>query len=110
MNDLFAYNALKDAAEKWPNSPAIYDEYGSLTFEQLFHETETLKDQLIKLGGTKGMGVGVMARNSRNFITGIFSVIGCGATVMPMSHQLKKGEIDDVLTEAKLHAIMDDQH
>lgn len=110
MNDLFAYNALKNAAQKWPNSPAVYDEYGTLTFEQLFQETETLKEQLIKLGVTKGMGVGVMARNSRNFITGIFSVIGCGATVMPMSHQLKKAEIEDVLKDAKLHAIMDDQH
>ncbi len=110
MNNLFAYNALKDAAQKWPNSPAIYDEYGTLTFKQLFQETESLKDQLIKLGVIKGMGVGVMARNSRNFITGIFSVIGCGATVMPMSHQLKKAEIEDVLKEAQLHAIMDDQH
>lgn len=110
MNGLFAYNALKDAAQKWPTSPAIYDEYGTLTFEQLFQETEILKNQLINLGVVKGMGVGVMARNSRNFITGIFSVIGCGATVMPMSHQLKKAEIEDVLKEAQLHAIMDDQH
>lgn len=110
MNDLLAYNALRNAAHDWPDSPAIYDEFGSLTFKQLLEEAEFLKGRLMELGVKPGMGIGVMARNSRNFITGIFSVIGCGATVMPMSHQLKKNEIDDVLKEAQLHAIMDDKH
>jgi acyl-CoA synthetase (AMP-forming)/AMP-acid ligase II len=56
------------------------------------------------------MGIGVMSRNSRNFISGIFAVIGCGATAMPMSHQLKQSEIDGILSEAQLHGIMDDMH
>ena len=43
MNELLAYNALKEASQKWPNLPAVYDEYGMLTFEQLFTETEVLK-------------------------------------------------------------------
>lgn len=110
MNAPLVYDALKNAAQKWPNSPAVYDEYGVLTFDQLFSETEILKNKLSELGVTSGMGIGVMSRNSRNFIIGIFSVVGCGATAMPMSHQLKKAEIDDILSEAKLHGIMDDQH
>lgn len=110
MNAPLVYDALKNAAQKWPNSPAVYDEFGMLTFEQLFAETEVLKNKLLHLGVTNGMGIGVMSRNSRNFISGIFAVIGCGATVMPMSNQLKKAEIDDILNETKLHGIMDDQH
>lgn len=110
MNTPLVYDALKHAAQKWPDSPAVYDEFGMLTFEQLYTETEALKHKLLQLGITKGMGIGVMSRNSRNFITGIFAVIGCGATAMPMSHQLKNAEIDDILAEAQLHAIMDDQH
>lgn len=110
MNHLLAYSALINAAKNWPNLPAIYDEHGSLTFQQLFEEAEQLKGQLAKLGVQQGMGVGVMARNSRNFITGIFAVIGCGATVMPMSHQLKKNEIYDILNGSGLHAILDDFH
>ena len=109
MNDLLVYNVLKDAAQKWPNLPAVYDEFGMLTFNELYSETEVLKHQLIQLGITKGMGVGMMAKNSRNFISGIFAIIGCGATVMPMSHQLKNAEIDDLLEEAQLHAILDDR-
>ena len=108
MNNLLVYNTLKEAALKWPNSPAIYDDYGMLTFEQLFAETEVLKNKLLDLGVTKGMGIGVIAKNSRNFITAIFAVVGCGATVMPISHQLKKAEVDAIFSEAQLHAVMDD--
>lgn len=104
------YEILFASAKKWPDSPAIIDEFGTLTFKELYDEAEELKVKLLALGVKEGMGIGVMARNSRNFITAIFAVVGCGATVMPMSHQLKKGEIDDVVNEAKLHAIMDDLH
>lgn len=110
MNNPLVYSTLKEAAQKWPNSPAVYDEYGMLTFEQLFIETEHLKNKLLNIGVTEGMGIGVMARNSRNFISGMFAVIGCGATVMPISHQLKKAEIEAILLEAHLHGIMDDHH
>jgi acyl-coenzyme A synthetase/AMP-(fatty) acid ligase len=109
MNYTLVYKVLQDSALKWPDAPAIYDEDGMLTFAQLFQEAEELRITLSARGIIKGMGVGVMARNSRNFITAIFAVIGCGATVMPMSHQLKKGEIDEVLNEAKLHAVLDDK-
>ena len=73
MNAPLVYDALKNAAQKWPTSPAVYDEYGVLTFDQLFSETEILKNKLLELGIASGMGIGVMSRNSRNFIIGIFS-------------------------------------
>lgn len=102
------YEILKQSSEKWPDLPAIHDEYGTLTFFQLFQETEALRVDLEKRGICKGNGVGVMARNGRNFISGIFAVLGTGATVMPMSHQLKPAEVAQILKEAGLHFIMDD--
>jgi acyl-coenzyme A synthetase/AMP-(fatty) acid ligase len=109
MNRPLVYEILRDSAAQWPDSPAVFDEYGVLTFQELESEACALSEQLKTLGVRPGMGIGVMARNSRNFITAIFAVVGCGATVMPMSHQLKKGELDEVLSEAKLHAILDDR-
>ena len=64
---------------------------------------------LVSLGIKEGMGIGVMAANGRNFIIGIFGAVGTGAAVMPMSPQLKRAEVDDILQEAKLHAIIDDR-
>ncbi|HQW83114.1 MAG TPA: class I adenylate-forming enzyme family protein [Ferruginibacter sp.] len=103
------YEILKEAAEKWPGHAAVYDEQGMITFEELFIETEKLKQELLRLGIKQGMGIGVMAGNGRLFIIGIFAAVGTGAVVMPMSPQLKKAEINDILQEAKLHAIFDDR-
>ncbi len=109
MKALPVYEILKEAAKKWPDNPAVYDDYGMICFLQLFTEAEELRLQLIRLGIKEGMGIGVMAANGRNFIIGIFAAVGTGATVMPMSPQLKTAEIDEILENAKLHAIIDDR-
>ena len=103
------YEILKEAAIKWPDNPAVYDEHGMISFQELFTEAEKLRLQLLSSGIKEGMGIGVMAANGRNFIIGIFAAVGTGAAVMPMSPQLKKAEIDDILQNAKLHAIIDDR-
>jgi long-chain acyl-CoA synthetase len=108
MKVLPVYEILKDAARAWPDKVAVYDDYGVMSFQQLFTEAEALRLQLIALGIKEGMGIGVMAANGRNFIIGIFAAVGTGAAVMPMSPQLKKTEIDEILQDAKLHAIIDD--
>jgi long-chain acyl-CoA synthetase len=109
MNYPPVYALLAGAAKTWPNNPAVYDEHGMLSFLELYNETEDLCKQLKAMGIKEGMAVGVMAANGRNFIIGIFAAVGCGAAVMPMSPQLKKPEIDDILEEAELHAIIDDR-
>ena len=103
------YEILKAAAIKWPDNTAVYDDLGMISFQELFTEAEALRLQLMQLGIKEGMGIGVMAANGRNFIIGIFAAAGTGAAVMPMSPQLKKAEIDDILQDAKLHAVIDDR-
>ncbi len=103
------YEILREASQKWPDNPAVYDEYGMLCFKELFDETEALRLELVRMGIKEGMGIGLMAANGRNFIIGIFGAVGCGAAVMPLSPQLKKPEIDDILNETKLHAVIDDR-
>lgn len=108
MTELSAFNILKDAANKWPKSIAIYDD-GKMTFSELYQASIELKNALENEGIGPNMSVGVMSKNSRQFIIGIFAVIGTGATVMPMSHQLKNAEVEEIISEAGLHAIMDEQ-
>jgi long-chain acyl-CoA synthetase len=109
MNVLPVYEILRSAAQQWPGNPAVYDELGVMSFSELFNEAEEMRLQLKRLGIKEGMGIGVMAANGRHFIIGIFAAVGCGAAVMPMSPQLKKAEIDEILQEAKLHAVIDDR-
>lgn len=107
MTELSAFNILKDAASKWPESIAIYDDE-KMTFEELFRASLELSAKLKNEGIGPKMSVGVMSKNSRQFIIGIFAVIGTGATVMPMSHQLKGAEIEEIISEGGLHGIMDE--
>lgn len=102
------YQVLVNAANQWPEHPAVYDDFGTLTFSGLYEEAEVLKQQLISRGIGEGQAVGIMARNGRNFIVGIFAVLGTGACVMPMSHQLKRDELDEQIKHVALHFILDD--
>lgn len=103
------YQILTNAAQNWPNKTAIYDSKGSLSFAELQQQSDALRDELISLGIKKGKGLGVLARNSREFIIGLFAGIGTGATVMPLSHQLREAELNEAIQESGLHAIIDDK-
>lgn len=101
------FDILTNASLKWPDKVAIYDSYGQLTFHELYVQSQQLAHLLKQNGLGKGMGLGVQAANSRQFIIGLFAGVGCGATVMPLSHQLKQHEIDEIIKESGLHFIMD---
>lgn len=102
------YDIVKDAARLWPNNVAIYDEYGQMTFAELYNSCEALRVWLTQSGIEKGMGLGLLSRNSRFFVIALFAASGTGAVVLPLSHQMKNAEIDEVIYEAGLHYVLDD--
>lgn len=102
------HQILEDSAQRWPDHPAIIDERGSISFQELWNHTQLLKKQLQKTGLSKGQGLGVMQRNSRVFVASMFAGMACDATVLPLSHQLKQAELDDILRETGLHAVLFD--
>ena len=103
------YHMLKDAATRWPDAIAVYDEFGSMTYAELWAETEALRQWLEEQGVQSGMGLGLICRNSRYFISGLFAAVGTGAVVLPVSHQMKRAEIDEIVAETGLHVLLDDQ-
>lgn len=102
------FDILRTTAEKWPERIAIYDRRGEITFSQLWESSKALADKLKEMGLKKGLGLGIQATNSREFIVGLFGGIGSGATVMPLSHQLRKHELEAIIEESGLHYILDD--
>ena len=91
------YEILKEASVRWPEKPAVYEDDSVLNFLELYSAAEKLRLELQELGIGQDMAVGLKACNSRNFIVGLFAVVGCGAAVMPVYHNLKKAEIDSLL-------------
>ena len=102
------YQLLELAAQQWPDRPAIIEESGTVSYRELFAQTELLKAELVRLGLSKGQGLGVMGRNSCAFVAAMFAGMGCGAVVLPISHQLKAAEIDSLIVDTQLHAVLDD--
>lgn len=102
------FDILKTTAQRWPDKVAIYDRKGQLTFKELLEQSETLAEKLKANGLKKGLGLGVQAINSREFIIGLFAGTGSGATVMPLSHQLRENEMQEIISESGLHFILDD--
>tara|TARA_B100000809_G_scaffold265574_1_gene324832 strand:+ start:107 stop:1540 length:1434 start_codon:yes stop_codon:yes gene_type:complete len=102
------YSMIEAAASTRGDDVAIVDDSGALTYAQLHTEVEALKATLEDNGLDSGQGLGVMMRNSRAFIVGVFAGLGCGASVMPLSHQLKGAELDAMLADVTIHAVLDD--
>jgi long-chain acyl-CoA synthetase len=99
---------LTAAASRWPDRPAVIDEQGALTFADLEREVTRLEQELRARGLAPGSGLGVIARNGRGFITALFAGLGAGATVMPISPELRRAELDEMLQRAPLSMVIED--
>jgi len=102
------FETLAASARQWPERTAIIDAHGALTCQTLWHEVEALRVQLDHLGVMPGQGIGVRARNGRAFVIGALAALGCGAVIMPIHHQMKLDELNDMLAQAPLCAILDE--
>ena len=102
------FETLAASARQWPERTAIIDAGGALTYEALWREVEALRVQLDRLGVKLGQGVGVRARNGRAFVIGALAALGCGAVIMPIHHQMKLDELNDLLATAPLCGMLDE--
>lgn len=100
---------LSQSAKRWPHHTAIYEEESSWTYADLNESVQQLAEELSSNGIEASMGVGVLGKNSRYFVSMLFAVMKCGAVVMPISSHLKDDEVQTILATAKLHAILDDK-
>jgi acyl-CoA synthetase (AMP-forming)/AMP-acid ligase II len=102
------FSFLSDAAARWPEQPALISSHEQLSFRELFERALEVRSALEALGIRPGLGLGLVARDSAEFIIGLFAGLGCGAVVMPISHQLKQQEFQRVIDLVPVAAILHD--
>lgn len=102
------YETLSQAAQTWPLNIAVTDESGSITFAELFKETDKLRQHLVSKGIGKNHGIGILTKNNRHFLITLYAGIGAGSVVMPIAHQQRADEISKAWKEANLHFILTD--
>ena len=105
---MLTHQILENSAASWPDHPAIIDDQGIITYHALYQQTQQLSHALQNAGLEKGHGLGVMGRNGKAFVIAMFAGMACGATVIPLSHQLKQAEIQEIIDTMGLHAVLDD--
>ena len=76
------YTLLAVAVARWPNRAAIIDDDGVLTYRELQSATESLARQLVRDGAEPGQAVGILCRNGRGFVEGVFAAALVGADVV----------------------------
>jgi len=76
------YTLLAVTAARWPNRAAIIDDDGVLSYRELQVATESLARELSGAGVGHGQAVGVMCRNGRGFVAGVFAAALVGADVV----------------------------
>lgn len=104
--DVFA--EVLAACARWPDRRLVIDDAGVLTAGELVAAIVALRDRLVAAGVGPGQGLGVLARNGRDFVIGVLAGLGTGAVVLPLSPQLTRAELDGLLAVAPLHAVLDD--
>lgn len=83
------YTLLAVTAARWPDRTAIVDDDGAVSYRRLQRETESLGRRLSCDRAGPGQAVGVMCRNGRGFVAGVFAAALLGADVVPVSTEFR---------------------
>lgn len=103
------FSFLTDAAQKWADAPAVIDEEGQCSFSELLAMAMNLINELERQNIPQGTAVGMVAKNGRRFVAGLFALLGHGSVVMPIPPEVKPSELAAIGDQVPLsHAIVVD--
>ena len=99
---------LAKSAEMRPEKTAVIDRHGAVSYSIMYNDMLSLSRRLRESGVEPGHGVGVMARNGREFIVSAFASLHTGAVILPIHHQIKRNELNELLETCGIHFVIDD--
>lgn len=102
------YTLLAVTAARWPDRTAIVDDDGALSYRELQQETESLARRLAGDGAAPGRAVGVMCRNGRGFVAGVFAAALLGADVVPVSTEFRSDALGAAVRAHRISTMVAD--
>ena len=100
---------ITTAAIKYPHEPALIDERGSLTFEQLHLRSNALARAFQKMGIGYGDGVGIMCRNHRGFVEATLATAKLGASALYLNTMFAGPQLTEVMRREAPKALVYDE-
>jgi len=100
---------ITTAAIKHPHEPALIDERGSLTFEELHRRSNALAHAFERMGVGHGDGVGIMCRNHRGFIEATLATAKLGASALYLNTMFAGPQLAEVTRREAPKALVYDE-
>jgi len=111
-NDLLATEALCDfpslfrcAVARWPDSLAVQDDTGPLTFAQLDRLTNRIANYLISGGLKPGATVGLCVKNSAMAIAAMIGIVKAGGVFVPLDPDYPADRLAFMADDAAINTI-----
>ena len=98
--------ALKEASKKWGNREAIASRNKRLSYSELFDVACKLATGLDKLGIKKGDSVGTIFGGVPEWVYAKYALNIIGAKIVPINVNFKKREIEFILKQADVKALI----
>ena len=96
------------SAARYPDEPAILDEIGTLTFDQVNRRTNALAHSLVEAGISHNDNVAIMCRNHRGFIEATVALSKIGANTLLLNTSFAGPQLSEVVKREKAEAIIYD--
>jgi len=96
------------AAARYPDQPAVADERGTLTFEDMHARTNALARALQTEGVRGGDRIGVLCRNHRHFIDAFIVAGKLGVDVLLLNTAFSGPQVADVVAQERPTALIFD--
>ena len=101
--------AYTGAAIRYPDSAAIIDDRGTLTFEEVHRRTNALARRLREEGVSEGDAVAIMCRNHRGFVEATVACSKLGASGLYLNTAFAGPQIADVVESEDAVALIYDE-
>ncbi|OJZ69164.1 acyl-CoA synthetase [Mycobacterium paraffinicum] len=102
------YTLLAVTATRWPNRAAIVDDDGAWDYRELRSATDSVARRLSRDGVGPGAAVGVMCRNGRGFIVGVFAAALVGADVVLVNTEFRSDALASAVSAHRITAMIAD--
>lgn len=100
---------FKTLAQRAPDSVAVIDERGRLTYGELHQRTNALAHALRARGVGEGDGVAIMCRNHRGFVEASIAVSKLGADVLYLNTAFAGPQLADVVEREQPRVVVHDE-
>jgi fatty-acyl-CoA synthase len=100
---------IATAAIHHPGEPALIDERGSLTFEQVHRRSNALAHAFERMGIGYGDGVGIMCRNHRGFVEATLAAAKLGASALYLNTMFAGPQLVEVVRREGPKALVYDE-